>query len=334
MTEYKAGDKVIGIKSHRKGETMTVIEKTAGRTYWRCAVGHDGYTALMRPSEIELVKPKSKFKVGDKVRFLNLWTGVGTVIEVDGEIWPVRVEDTNGRTGRFYDAELELAPTHKFKVGDWVEVTGWTRTWDGQVKQIASVPEGGDKYYRFTDESGGFSDKYLKAAKAPKPALEFKKGDIVALKPGVFVYGGLKGKTLIVDHIEDDKVYPYAVRALGEDYRKSEQYKPSELVAGEPLATWEIELLDQRPSLKTSKAAHPSNGKAANDPVSNPAHYGGEDNPYEVIKVAEAWGFEKNAYLFNALKYLARAGKKGNKVEDLNKLSYYVQREIALEEAK
>lgn len=68
--------------------------------------------------------------------------------------------------------------------------------------------------------------------------------------------------------------------------------------------------------------------------VYGPAHYGGKDNPYEVIKVAEAWGFNENAYLFNALKYLGRAGKKGNKVEDLKKLVFYVQREIALEEAK
>lgn len=68
--------------------------------------------------------------------------------------------------------------------------------------------------------------------------------------------------------------------------------------------------------------------------VDHPAHYGGKDNPYEVIKVAEAWGFEKNAYLFNALKYLGRAGKKGSKVEDLKKLVYYVEREIALEESK
>lgn len=68
--------------------------------------------------------------------------------------------------------------------------------------------------------------------------------------------------------------------------------------------------------------------------VDGPAHYGGKDNLYEVIKVAEAWGFEKNAYLFNALKYLGRAGKKGSKVEDLEKLIFYVKREIKLEEAK
>ena len=44
--------------------------------------------------------------------------------------------------------------------------------------------------------------------------------------------------------------------------------------------------------------------------VKNPTYYGGVDNPYEVIKVCEAWGLDKDAYLFNVVKYVARAGKK------------------------
>lgn len=66
--------------------------------------------------------------------------------------------------------------------------------------------------------------------------------------------------------------------------------------------------------------------------VEHPPHYGGAENPYEVIKVAEAWGFDKDAYLFNVLKYLARAGKKGGPerfVEDMEKLIWYAQRKIA-----
>jgi hypothetical protein len=63
------------------------------------------------------------------------------------------------------------------------------------------------------------------------------------------------------------------------------------------------------------------------DAVHHPAHYGGEDNPYEVIKVLEAWltpeelrGFCKG----NAIKYVARAGKKGDAVEDIAKARWYV----------
>ena len=46
--------------------------------------------------------------------------------------------------------------------------------------------------------------------------------------------------------------------------------------------------------------------------VNHPKHYGGEDNPYEAIKVIDAWklGFS----LGNAVKYIARAGAKGDKV--------------------
>ena len=44
--------------------------------------------------------------------------------------------------------------------------------------------------------------------------------------------------------------------------------------------------------------------------VNHPTHYGGQDNPYEVVKVAEAWGLDMDAYLFNVLKYIGRSGKK------------------------
>ena len=64
--------------------------------------------------------------------------------------------------------------------------------------------------------------------------------------------------------------------------------------------------------------------------IDHPDHYGGGDNPYEVVKVAEAWGFDKDAYLFNALKYVARAGKKdpAKTAEDLKKAIWYIERRI------
>lgn len=60
--------------------------------------------------------------------------------------------------------------------------------------------------------------------------------------------------------------------------------------------------------------------------VDHPAHYGGEDNPYEVIKVAEAWGFDGDAYLFNVLKYIRR--EKTDELEDLKKARFYLDRKI------
>lgn len=64
------------------------------------------------------------------------------------------------------------------------------------------------------------------------------------------------------------------------------------------------------------------------DSVNYPDHYGGADNPYEAIKVIEAWGLGFN--LGNAVKYIARATKKGALVEDLRKAAWYAAREVFL----
>lgn len=61
--------------------------------------------------------------------------------------------------------------------------------------------------------------------------------------------------------------------------------------------------------------------------VNHPVHYGSEEDPYETIKVIEAWGLGFN--LGNTVKYISRAGKKNNlKVEDLKKALWYLNREI------
>ena len=63
------------------------------------------------------------------------------------------------------------------------------------------------------------------------------------------------------------------------------------------------------------------------DAVNHPPHYGGADNPYEAIKVIEAWSL--GFCLGNTIKYISRAGKKGAQVEDLKKARWYLDREIA-----
>jgi len=64
------------------------------------------------------------------------------------------------------------------------------------------------------------------------------------------------------------------------------------------------------------------------DKVNHPQHYGGEFNPYEVIKVIEAWNLGFN--LGNTIKYISRAGIKDaeREIEDLEKALWYLQREI------
>lgn len=68
--------------------------------------------------------------------------------------------------------------------------------------------------------------------------------------------------------------------------------------------------------------------------VNHPTHYGGAENPYEAIKVIEAWrlGF----CLGNAVKYISRAGKKDSAktIEDLEKARWYLGREIEKQRAQ
>lgn len=53
--------------------------------------------------------------------------------------------------------------------------------------------------------------------------------------------------------------------------------------------------------------------KKNSEQVNHPEHYGGEDNPYEAIKVIEAWGLDNDFCLGNVVKYVSRAGKKVDK---------------------
>lgn len=62
--------------------------------------------------------------------------------------------------------------------------------------------------------------------------------------------------------------------------------------------------------------------------VNHPSHYGGADNPYEAIKVIEAW--DLGFCLGNTVKYILRAGKKADPaLQDLKKARWYLDREIA-----
>lgn len=71
--------------------------------------------------------------------------------------------------------------------------------------------------------------------------------------------------------------------------------------------------------------------------VNHPAHYGGKDDPFEVIKVLRSWltpaeflGFLKG----NAIKYTARAGKKGAPAEDHEKAAWYSREAAAFEKER
>ena len=61
--------------------------------------------------------------------------------------------------------------------------------------------------------------------------------------------------------------------------------------------------------------------------VNHPDHYGGKDNPYEAIKVIEAWGL--GFHLGNVVKYISRTGKKDDPLQELKKAQWYLEREIS-----
>lgn len=64
--------------------------------------------------------------------------------------------------------------------------------------------------------------------------------------------------------------------------------------------------------------------------VNHPEHYGG-DSEYECIKVLEYWNTEEEFLGFckdNAIKYLCRAGKKNETVQEWKKALWYINKGI------
>jgi hypothetical protein len=62
------------------------------------------------------------------------------------------------------------------------------------------------------------------------------------------------------------------------------------------------------------------------DSVNHPSHYGGENNPLEVINIIEH--YDLNFNLGNVIKYCLRAGKKDELIQELKKAQWYINREI------
>jgi len=95
-------------------------------------------------------------------------------------------------------------------------------------------------------------------------------------------------------------------------------------------------LLDQQVAAAERREQLGVNDPAKINAVDHPSHYGGKDNPYEAIKVIEAWNLGFN--VGNAVKYISRAGKKGVIVGevtaaaamlvDLQKAAWYLNRAI------
>jgi hypothetical protein len=96
----------------------------------------------------------------------------------------------------------------------------------------------------------------------------------------------------------------------------------------ELVGVWSV-VRDEGPGTASDTASTPS------DPVNHPAHYNA--GGIEVIDAIDAWGLDSDFALANAVKYIARAGKKGpdKLLEDLRKARWYLDWRIRkLEEEK
>jgi hypothetical protein len=78
-------------------------------------------------------------------------------------------------------------------------------------------------------------------------------------------------------------------------------------------------------SSHAGKTVMPEKPDSVTDPIHRPAHYTFSD--IEPIDAIEAWGL--GFHLGNVVKYVARAGRKGAAVQDLQKARWYLERAIA-----
>lgn len=67
------------------------------------------------------------------------------------------------------------------------------------------------------------------------------------------------------------------------------------------------------------------------DPVKGPSHYL-KDRLFEPVMVIEDW--DLNYHLGNALKYISRAGRKDDVIQDIEKAIWYLRRRLEVEKEK
>ena len=77
--------------------------------------------------------------------------------------------------------------------------------------------------------------------------------------------------------------------------------------------------------LQYASQSERDHGMSTPDPVNHPPHYTAHPSGVECVQITEHMNF----CLGNAMKYLWRAGLKGDAVEDLKKANWYIEREIS-----
>lgn len=107
---------------------------------------------------------------------------------------------------------------------------------------------------------------------------------------------------------------------------------PADLRVADPETQAQAEQAQaQAPAQVQTQAPEQKGSDSRFDPVDNPAHYC-EGRTYMPIDVIEDWELGFN--LGSCLKYIARAGRKGDALEDLKKARFYLNREIGTMERR
>ena len=129
----------------------------------------------------------------------------------------------------------------------------------------------------------------------------------------------------IAKKLKTSVAYVYFVRSTTKKKSKGKaQFKS-------PRSRLVNDLFEMRKAMDAVESNRPKHRMQATetDLVNHPPHYtkGGID----FLDYAEAKGLTENAYLFNVVKYISRAGKKlgVDPVQDLEKAEFYLKREIA-----
>jgi hypothetical protein len=141
---------------------------------------------------------------------------------------------------------------------------------------------------------------------------------IKQVESGKYLIGMKTGDAFLFDHWDVEKIS----KAITDRYWKPLNEQDP---APNPFAEEKRIMAEFEAKFQEGTSDVPPKSEPQTEPT-NPDYYGGADNPYEAIKVIEAWGL--GFILGNVVKYIARAGKKGAALPDMIKARDYITMEI------
>ena len=128
------------------------------------------------------------------------------------------------------------------------------------------------------------------------------------------------GEERTIDEVRGHGTYPIRSSENSNHWTTHGYYFETE--EGEDVQETDFDIVDWV-SPKENGTLTPETVTTQYDFVNRPAHYN-HLNGVECIQVTEHFNFNRG----NAIKYIWRAGHKGNEIEDLKKAAWYLKREI------